>query len=160
MEGTEMAERSTNPTPGEIVIMAAGAVALIFSFFHFYSTPSSTVGNITVGGGGVSAWGKGLFPVATLMVLLVVIMAAQIALTKFAHVDLGARPLGFTWEQIHLVLGFFAALLAVCWLVTSKRGLDFGIGFWFILIACIAALVGAILLWRERVGTHPDSPAT
>jgi hypothetical protein len=93
------------------------------------------------------------------MVLLVVVMAVQIALTRFASVDLGARPLGFSWEQIHLVLGFFATLLAVCWLLRSKVGADFGIGFWFILIACVAALVGAILLWRERVGTHPDSPA-
>ena len=29
-----------NPTPAEIVIMASGAVALIFSFFDFYKVDS------------------------------------------------------------------------------------------------------------------------
>jgi hypothetical protein len=141
---------STNPTPGEITIMAAGAVALVFSFFHFYTYP--------VGGGGASVWGKGLFPAATLMVLFVVLMAVQVALTRFAHVELPPRLLSFTWEQIYLVLGFFAALYAVAWLILDKSPLGFGVGFWFILLACLAALVGAILVWRERVGSHPDSP--
>ena len=86
------------PTPGEIVIMAAGVVALIFSFFDFYGAD----------GFGKSVWGSGFFPIATLMVIFVIVMAVQIALTKFANVNLPPRPLGFTWEQIHLVLGFFA----------------------------------------------------
>ena len=64
-----MAERNTTPTPGEITIMAAGAVALVFSFLKFYKAP--------VGPGHVSAWGSGLFPVATLMVIFVVIMAVS-----------------------------------------------------------------------------------
>ncbi len=142
----------TKPTPGEITIMAAGVVALIFSFFAFYKSPVD-------GGGSVSAWGKGLFPVATLMVIFVVIMAVQIALTKFANVNLPERIAGFTWLQIHLILGFFAALYAVAWLIASNRGLDKGIGFWFILAACIAALVGAILLSKERAG-GPTTPPT
>jgi hypothetical protein len=148
----------TNPTPGEITIMAAGALALIFSFFDFYKSPSTSIGRLSVGGGGVSAWGSGLFPVATLVPLFVVVMAVQVALTRFGHVELPARVVSFTWEQIHLVLGFFATLFAIAWLIKKKSPLDFGIGFWFILIASIAALVGAILLWRERVGSHPDSP--
>ena len=73
---------ATKPTPGEITIMAGGAVALIFSFFDFYSYRQLR------GSGGTSVWGSGLFPVATLMVIFVVIMALQVALTKFAHVNL------------------------------------------------------------------------
>ena len=146
-----MAERSTTPTPGEITIMAAGVVALIFSFLKFYKAP--------VGPGHVSAWGSGLFPVATLMVIFVVIMAAQIALAKFTNVVFPQRVLGFTMTQIHLVLGFFAALYAVAWLIRSKGGADFGIGFWFVLIACIAAFVGAILLLREREASPPAPPS-
>ena len=60
-----------------------------------------------------------------------------------------------------MVLGFFAALYALAWLIKNKGGLDFGIGFWFILIGCIASLVGAVLLLRERAGSRePGGPPT
>jgi len=150
-------QNTTNPTPGEITIMAAGVVALIFSFFDFYKVPSVSVRGFSGGGGGVSAWGSGLFPTATLMVIFVIIMAVQIAVARFSKANLPSPPLGFTWEQIHIVLGFFAALYAVAFLVVSKGGLDFGVGFWFILAACIAALVGAILLQRERATSPPSA---
>jgi hypothetical protein len=143
----------TKPTPGEITIMVAGIVALIASFLAFVKSPFE-------GGDSVNAWGKGLFPVATLMVIFVVVMAVQIALTKFANVNLPDRVAGFTWIQIHLVLGFFAALYAVAFLIRSDQGADKGIGFWFILAACIAALVGAILLSKERAGGSSTPPPT
>jgi hypothetical protein len=148
----------TKPTPGEITIMAAGVVALIFSFFDFWGSPSVTVAGQEIGGGGTSVWGKGLFPIATLMVLFVVIMAAHIALTKFANVQLPERVAGFSWVQVHLILGFFATLYAVAFLLV-KSGLDRKVGFWFILAACIAALVGAILLSKERAGGSSTPPA-
>ncbi|HEX9504378.1 MAG TPA: hypothetical protein VGA62_00065 [Acidimicrobiia bacterium] len=148
---------SKNPTPGEITILAAGAVALIFSFFDFYKSASISVGNATYGGGGISVWSSGLFPVATLMVIFVVIMAVVVALTRFGNVALPDPPFALSWNQIHLMLGFFAALYALTWLIKSKGGVDFGIGFWFILIACIAALVGAVLLQREVASAPPSA---
>jgi hypothetical protein len=146
---------SKNPTPGEIIIMAGGGIALLFSFFHFYTYPSGVpLSDPTV-------WSSGYFPVATLMVIFATISAVLIALTKFANVRLPARFLGFTWEQVYLVLGFFAALYAVAYLLVDKGGLGYGIGFWLILIGCIASLVGAIILQRERAGTgRPGSPGT
>jgi hypothetical protein len=143
--GGAMADRKS-PTPGEIIIMVSGGVALIFSFFDFYSVDTA------FGGNGISAWSSGLFPVATLMVIFVTVMALQIALTKFANVSLPERVAGLTWEQVHLVLGFFAALYAIAYLLVSKGSADFGIGFWFVLIGCIGALVGAVMLQRERTG--------
>ncbi|HEY7106240.1 MAG TPA: hypothetical protein VH986_07540 [Acidimicrobiia bacterium] len=144
---------SKTPTPGEITIMAGGAVALIGSFLHFYSVDTS------FGSGSVSAWGSGLFPVATLMVIFAVISAVLVAVTKFANVQLPERVLTFTWTQVYLVLGFFAALYAIAYLLVNKGGYDFGIGFWLILIGCLASLVGAILLLRERATTSgPGSP--
>jgi len=136
-----------SPTPGEITIMAAAGVALIFSFFSFYSAPG--------GFSDVTVWSSGLFPVATLMVIFVIVMGLQIALTKFLNLAFPDLPFGFTWEQVHLVLGLFAALYAVAYLLVNKGGYSFGIGFWFILIACVAALVGAVLLMRERAATPP-----
>jgi hypothetical protein len=121
-------------TPGEITILSAAAVMLVFSFVSFAENTSS--------------WGKGLFPIATLLPLYGVIMGVQIALTKFASLSLPVSILGFTWEQIHLVLGAMAALMAIGWMLT-----DYGnkqVGAWFEILGGIALLVGAVLLQRER----------
>jgi hypothetical protein len=129
-------------TPGEILIMAGAIVTLVFSFLHFYSAPSPL-------SGGVSAWGKGLVPVATIIVVFTVIMGVQVALTKLLSVDLGTGLAGFTWTQVHIALGFFATLLSLAFLVVSKGGADIGIGLIFMLIGSIACFVGAILLGNE-----------
>ena len=123
-----------SPTPGEITIMSAGAVMVIFSFVSF--------------AGDRSAWGKGLFPIATLLPLYGLVMGLQIALTRFASMKLPRSVLGFTWEQIHLAVGAMAALMAIGWLLT-----DYGnkqIGMWFEILGGIALVVGAVLLQRER----------
>jgi hypothetical protein len=128
-----MAEEQS-PTPGEITIMAAGAVMIIFSFVSF--------------AGDRNSWGKGLFPVATLLPLYGLVMGLQIALTKFASLKLPRSVLGFSWEQIHLALGAMAALMAFGWLLT-----DYGnkqIGMWFEILGGIALVVGAVMLQRER----------
>jgi hypothetical protein len=123
-------------TPGEIVIMAAGGAMLVFSFLHF--------------AGDRSAWGTGLFPIATLLPAYGVLMALQVALTKFAGVKLPASVLGFTWEQVHLVLGAMAALMAVGWLFTDYLYGDKQVGAWFEILGGIALVVGAVMLQRER----------
>jgi predicted MFS family arabinose efflux permease len=128
-----MADRQS-PTPGEITIMAAGAVMLVFSFLHF--------------AGHISAWGSGLFPIATLLPLYGLVMGLQIALTKYAGVKLPATVLGFTWEQIQLALGIMAGLMALGWLVTDYG--NKGIGAWFEIFGGIALVVGAVRLQQER----------
>jgi predicted MFS family arabinose efflux permease len=128
-----MADRQS-PTPGEITIMAAGAVMLIFSFLHF--------------AGDTSAWGSHLFPIATLLPLYGLVMGLQIALTKFASVKLPTTVLGFTWEQVHLALGTMAGLMAIGWLLTDYG--DKQIGMWFEILGGIALVVGAVMLQRER----------
>jgi hypothetical protein len=144
---------SKKVTPAEIVILAAGVVAFVFSFLPFYKAPTVSVAGITVhGGASVSAWGRGLFPVATLIPIFGIIMAAQIAVAKWASVRLPEHVLGFTWEQIHVALGLFAALLAICYLIVDKGGADFGFGFFLVLIGAIGLAVGAIMLQLERAG--------
>jgi len=128
-----MADKQS-PTPGEITIMAAGAVMIIFSFVNFALD--------------TSAWGKHLFPIATLLPLYGLIMGLQIALTKFASLKLPASVLGFTWEQIHLALGAMAAVMALGWLLTDYG--DKQLGMWFEILGGIALVVGALLLQRER----------
>jgi hypothetical protein len=145
-------------TPGEILIAAGALVTLIFSFFNFYKTPSISVnvpgtgGRIVSGGGGVSAWGAGLLPIATIIVIFCVVMGLQVVLTKVASVDLGSGIAGFSWPQVHLALGFFAFLDAVAFLVVKKGGADIGVGLIFILIGSAACLAGAVLINKERAG--------
>jgi len=123
-----------SPTPGEITIMAAGAVMILFSFTSF--------------AGSSNAWQRGLFPIATLLPLYGLVMGLQIALTKFASLKLPHSVLGFTWEQVHLALGVMAALMAFGWMVTDYG--DKKVGTWFEILGGIALVVGAVLLQRER----------
>ncbi len=129
---------SQSPTPAEITIMAAGAVMIVFSFLHFAGSGSF----------GRSSWQSPFFPIATLLPLYGLVMALQIALTKFAKVKLPESVLGFTWEQIHLGLGAMAGLMAIAWLITDTS--DKQIGQWFEILGGIALVVGAVLLQRER----------
>lgn len=122
------------PTSGEIVIMAAGPIMLIFSFFDFASH--------------TSAWGSGIFPVATLLPLYGVIMSVQIAVTRFTGMNLPKRVVGFSWEQVHLALGIMAALLALGFLSTDVA--DKQIGLWIEVLGGLALGVGAWMLQHER----------
>ncbi len=105
-------------TPGEIVVMAAGAVGIIATFLPF-ADPDF--------GDSVSAWNGdffGLFPVATLIGIYVLIAGALVALTKFANVQIG-NVLGFSLVQIVLVLGLFATIQALAVgavLLRNERG--------------------------------------
>jgi hypothetical protein len=135
-------------TPGEIVVMAAGAVGIIATFLPF-ADPDF--------GDSVNAWDGdvfGVFPVATLIGIYVLIAGVLVALTKFANVTIG-NLLGLGLVQIVLVLGFFAALQALAYLLTEFGGADRGIGYWLLLLSGIASLVGAILMRNERGAVGP-----
>ena len=88
------------------------------------------------------------FPLTLLLPIYGIVMAAHIAITRLGNVRLPQKVLGFTWEQMHLVLGFLCALMAVGWLVTDvgKKGP----GFWLETIGGIALAFGAVNLQRER----------
>jgi hypothetical protein len=127
--------------PAEIVIMTAGVVTVIGAFLPFWELPLV---------GSTNAWGRLLFPVATLMPVFGLVMATQVAAARFANVRFPDRVMGFTWPQVHLVLGSFAALLALCYLVVDKGVMSFGVGYWIVLLGCLGLVTGAVLLERER----------
>ena len=124
----------TQPTTSELIIMIAGAVMLVASFLDFRFDTNS--------------WGSGNLPIATLLPLYGVVMAVQIGLTKFAGVNLPDQVAGFTWEQVHLVLGLLAGLMAVGWLLTDTG--DKQIGLWLEMLGGIALAVGGVMMQRER----------
>ena len=142
-------------SPADIVIMAGGAVMLIGSFLAFYTLSISIFGRTHTQSS--SGWSTGLFGIVTIIVICGVAMAVQVALTSFAsNVTLPDKPLGLTWDQVHLALGFQAALMMLAFLITSHGGVSLGIGFWLMLLAGIALLVGAIM----RVTGAGSSPNT
>lgn len=129
-------------TPGEIVILACGALALLFSFFPWFR---SSFGDQTV-----NAWDSGLFPLATLIALAGTTMAAQVLVDRVLGASL-PRALGeFTWEQIHVFLAILALLIAFCYLLVDKGNAGFDFGFYVDLFAAIGLVVGAFMLRQER----------
>jgi hypothetical protein len=141
-------------TPAQWVIVIAGVLAFIGSFLAWFSVDTA------FGDASANAWDEGFFPTYTWVGIFGLVMAAQILVTTFANVNLPRDVLGFTWGQIHLILGFFAALLVVSYLIGP--GDEFGIGFWLSFLAGVALLVGAVMLTREPAvtagGDVPRSP--
>ncbi len=133
-------------TTGEIVIVAAGAVDLVFSFFPWY----------TFGGNHVGAWGRTLFPLATLVPILGTLMLVQVLLDKLSVVALPPRVGDFTWEQLHLVAAVGAAVIVFCYLLVDRLGVSFGFGFYLDLLAAVALVVGAVMIRRERGRRGPS----
>lgn len=129
-------------TPGEIVILASGAVALIFSFFPWLK---ASFGDETV-----NAWDSGLFPLATLIAIAGAIMAAQVLIDRVLGASLPRSLAEFTWDQIHVFLALLALLIAFCYLLVDKGNADFDIGFYVDLFAAIGLVVGAFMLRHER----------
>ncbi|MGQ0802580.1 MAG: hypothetical protein ACT4PI_01765 [Actinomycetota bacterium] len=138
-------------TPGEIAVLAGAAVCLIFSFLPFYKIDVGFGDDITR-----SAWGEGLFPVSTLIVVFAVAAGAIVALTKFANMNIG-NVLGFGYSQLLIALSFFAAILALAFLIVDKDPADLGFGYFLVLIGSIGTLVGSILMMNEAGGA-PGAP--
>jgi hypothetical protein len=132
-----------NVTPGEIAVIAGAGVCLVFSFLPFYS------GNL--GLSNRNAWNAGLFPLATLIIVFAVAAAVVVLLVRFGNVRYPSDGfLGFSLNALLLALTFFAAILAVAFLVVDRGiGYDLGIGYWFVLLGAIASLVGAVIMMNE-----------
>ncbi len=136
--------------------MASAAVMLVGSFLDFFKV------DFPGGSEGESAWGSGLFPIAIYPLLFALLMAGHIAAVSFADPRLPEHLLGFTWRQLHLALGAFAALIMVGYLIVDKGGADFGAGFFLMLLSAIGLVVGAVLLQKESsapvAGSTPPTP--
>ena len=134
-----------NATPGEILVMAGAGLALVFSFLPFYKVEFGNFSDNT------SAWGSGLFPVATLIPIFAVIAGVMVALVRFGNVRYPPGGfLGFGWNSLLLALTFFAAVLAVAYLIVDKGpGGGLGFGYWLVLIGAVGSLVGAVLMMNE-----------
>ncbi len=135
----------SQPTRGEIVIMVGGLAVVIGSFLPFYSLPA--------GFESPTAWDSGLSPIALYPLFAGVASAGVVALRRFADGQLTIRRGGYSWEQIHVLLGLFALLIAVGYFFGSKPvGWNYGLGYWALLGGSIALLVGGVMHSREHSG--------
>jgi hypothetical protein len=132
-----------NPTPGEIVVMAGAGAVLLFSFFPFYSGKA--------GVGSTSAWGTGLRPLSTLIVIFAVAAGVLVAMVRFANVQYPPGGfVSFSYHQLLLALTFFATILSFAYLLVDKGPFfDLGFGFWLVFLGSVATLVGAVMMTNE-----------
>jgi hypothetical protein len=149
------------PKPGQIVLMASGAVMLIFSFFAFVKASNPFGGDDVTR----NAWSSDAgFPLTWWPVLFGVVIAVLVALTVFANISLPSEVLGFSWKQIYFVLAFASFVILFGFLLTDfGASLDKGIGFWFMLLASIGLLVGSVLELQDKTsasGPSRQGPAT
>jgi hypothetical protein len=141
--GSGGSRSGTSPNPAEITVLAGAGVVLIFSFLSFYDVSLGGVSDST------NAWGTGLFPLATLIVLFAVAAGVLVGLA-LAGVSVPDRIASFTRAQLLLVCGGFATLQSLAFLIVDRGIADLGFGFYFMLIGSVAVLVGAIMEFRAQ----------
>ena len=142
--------------------MASGAVMLIFSFLAFYKVD----GGDFVESDSWSAWSNAFnfFPLATLLVIAGVALAAEVAIRRFGNVSVPDRVAGFTWGQLRLIVGALATLVMLGYLLRSfgdaggDGGLSKGIGLFLTTLAMIGLLVSAVME-RSEAGAEPAAGA-
>jgi hypothetical protein len=132
------------PNPAEITVLAGSGVVLIFSFLAFYEVSLGSFSDSR------NAWGTGLFPLATLIVLFAVVAGLLVGLGLLG-VNVPERIATFSRAQILLICGVFATLQSIAFMIVDHTGADLGIGFWFMLLGSIAVLVGAVMAFRTEV---------
>jgi len=129
--------------------MISGAVVLIASFLPFLSIPSGEAG---LSGWDWNAWSNALnlFPITTLLVLYAVAAAGQLALARYANVNLPTRIASFTWSDLRLLIGTLATVTMLGYFFRGFEGnLDRGIGLYLMTLGAIGLLVGAVMAHRE-----------
>jgi hypothetical protein len=94
-----------------------------------------------------SAWSNAfnLFPLATLVVLLGVGLAAAVGAARFGGVSLPGDVAGFSWSDLRLLFGILATLTLLTYLLRDTAEVDKGIGLIITTLAAIGFLVGAVL---------------
>lgn len=132
----------TTPRPGQIAILAGGAVCFIFSFFGWFDNDYKT-GSAWTGPGDSSKFG--LSPLTIWPALLGLIAAGVLAAKLFGNVNLPDRILGLEWKALNVVLAFPGLLIMLSILIMDVGELDKGIGIWLSLLGAIALFAGAIM---------------
>jgi uncharacterized membrane protein AbrB (regulator of aidB expression) len=117
-----------------LVMLVGGAITFLFSFFDFIGSGSV----------GTSAWGTGLFPVATIPAILGAAMVV-ICVLELVGTKLPEPVLTFNWRQILLTWGIVAFTIMLAFLLLDKTGRSLQVGGILMLLGSVAMLVGSVL---------------
>ncbi len=117
-----------------LVMLIGGAITFLFSFFDFIGSGSF----------GQSAWGSGLFPLATIPAILGVAMVVVCVLEQVGT-KLPEHVLTFNWKQILFTWGVTAFTIMLAYLILDKSSLSLKFGGIVMLLGSIAMVVGATL---------------
>ena len=160
-----MAERDLRQLPrNDLGVLAAGALALIVSFFPYYGA-SAKAGGFSYSAS-VNAW----HGTALLGMLLVVAAAIVAAIMAFSPDTLPKTAL--SWNVVVLGLSVLGTVLVIIRSFTlpsaSGPGIDYGLrwGGWLLIIVCIVQSVFAFMRFRDtgeglpwqRTSAPPASP--
>lgn len=146
---------NTTPKPSQIVLMAGGAVAFLFSFFSFISIEGFRGNDVTFGAWSTDA---NLFPLATWPAIFGLVIAGVTAATVFGNVKLPEPILSFNWKQINFILSFAAILIMVGYLFANESK---GFGYWLMFLGVIAYTAGSVMeLLGIEVGGNSSGNST
>lgn len=145
--------------PWEIVLMAAGALALIASFLPFNKFDLGLLGSTSW-----SAWSTefNLFPAVTLAALAIVAVGVVVALRRFAPAITLPDGVDRNADSIGTIAVVLSTLTIAAFVVRSfdVGVVDRGVGAWLLLIAAIAAVVGVVMRGTaSRPEPAPVAPA-
>lgn len=168
-----------NIKPSQIVLMAAGAVLLVFSLFAFLTFDISDADRAFLdrlspseraemeaefgafpGSDSLNAWSgdNPLAPLAGFTGLLGLAVAVAVALGAFASVKLPDRVLTFTMPQLYFAAGFASFFVLFGALVMGTGdGTSWGFGFWLMLLGSVGLVAGAVMELTQGEGATTSS---
>ncbi len=137
-------------SPGKLTVLIGAAVTFIFSFLPWYSV-SGFGSKFTR-----SAWGSGLFPMATWAPLFALVVGFVVAAQAFKFLELPEKVWEFALDQIVLILSVFSLLVALSYLIVDKGGASIGFGLILCLLGSIAMVAG-FFMDKAGVGVNPNA---
>lgn len=127
-----------------LVMLAGGVVAFIFSFFAFFSS----------GRFSVNAWDGDAGAFATSVPAILGLLMAVWIVLELAGVSLPEQVLTFNRSQLKATWGIAAAGIMLSWISADFGGTDKGFGFWLMLLGSAAMATGAVM---ELLGKGTDT---
>lgn len=133
---------------GDKVILGSAIALFITLFLPWFSIDGGLVGDV-----GISGYDTGGFLFAIIPLLLAIVMAAQIALARFASGTQLPQP-PVPWGQVHLIAGVAALVLVALKLLIGESDLgtdviDRSYGLFLSLLAAAGLAAGGFLKSQE-----------
>jgi hypothetical protein len=134
-------------TPGEMVIAISGVVLLFFSFFKWYGVEFKIAGQ-TIASVSRNGWESPDAFFSIIAILIGIVMAAYVIVTRLANVDVPDRLGNIGWGVFLLAGGVVAfVFMLIKWLGNT----DFTkFSLYIAIIASLGLAVGGFLTARER----------